>query len=74
LEYLVGEKLMHFVEAADNHAEFARELLDFLVEIKHVSSLTEVGNYAVHIERNRPVSAPKRAAIPAISSVSGQIH
>jgi hypothetical protein len=43
-------------------------------EIKRVFSLAEVGNYAVHIERTKPLSAPQRAAIRAILSISRQIH
>jgi hypothetical protein len=53
--------------------EFAQEL-PFVAEIKRVFSLAEVGNYAVHIERTKPLSVPQRAAIRAISSISGQIH
>jgi hypothetical protein len=74
LEYLVGEKLLHFVEAAEHHPEFAQELPYFVAEIRRVFSLAEVGNYAVHIERTKPLSMPQRAAIRAISSISGQIH
>ena len=74
LEYLVGEKLLHFVEAAEHHPEFAQELPYFVAEIRRVFSLAEVGNYAVHIERTKPLSTPQRAAIRAISSISGQIH
>jgi hypothetical protein len=74
LEYLVGEKLLHFVEAAEHHPKFAQELPYFVAEIRRVFSLAEVGNYAVHIERTKPLSMPQRAAIRAISSISGQIH
>jgi hypothetical protein len=74
LEYLVGEKLLHFVEAAEHHPEFAQELPYFVTEIKRVFSLAEVGNYAVHIECTQPLSAPQRAALRAISSISGQLH
>ncbi len=74
LEYLVGEKLLHYVEAAEHHPEFAQELPYFIAAIKRVFSLAEIGNYAVHIERTQPLSASQRAAIRAISSVSGQIH
>jgi hypothetical protein len=73
LEYLVGEKLLHFVEAAEHHPEFAQELPYFVAEIRRVFSLAEVGNYA-HIERTKPLSMSQRAAIRAISSISGQIH
>jgi hypothetical protein len=74
LEYLVGEKLLHFVEAAEHHPEFAQELPYFVAEIKRVFSLAEIGNYAVHIERTQPLSAPQRAAVRAISSISEQLH
>ena len=74
LEYLVGEKLLHFVEAAEHHPDFAQELPYFVAEIRRVFSLAEVGNYAVHIERTKPLRMSQRAAIRAISSISGQIH
>jgi hypothetical protein len=74
LEYLVGEKLLHYVEAAEHHPEFAQELPYFVAEIKRMFSLAEVSNYAVHIERTQPLSAHQRAAIRTISSISGQIH
>jgi hypothetical protein len=74
LEYLIGEKLLRFVEAAERYPEFVRELPDFVAEIKCLFSLAEVGNYAVHIERTKPLSAPQRAAIRAISSISAQVH
>jgi hypothetical protein len=74
LEYLVGEKLLRFVEAAERYPEFAQELPDFVAEIKRAFSLDEIGNYAMHIERTKPLSAPQRAAIRAISSISGHLH
>jgi hypothetical protein len=74
LEYLVGEKLLRFVEAAERYSEFAQELPDFVAEIKRVFSLAEVGEYAVRLERTEPLSASQRAAIRAISSTSVQIH
>jgi hypothetical protein len=75
LEYLVGDKLLRFVEAAERYPEFAQELPDFVAEIKRVFSLDEIGNYyAVHLERTQPLSASQRAAICAISSISAQIH
>jgi len=33
LEYLVGEKLLHFVEAAERHPEFAQEVPYSVAEI-----------------------------------------
>jgi hypothetical protein len=74
LEYLVGEKLLRFVEVAERYPEFAQELPNFVAEIKRAFSLDEIGNYAMHIERTKPLSAPQRAAIRAISSISGHLH
>ena len=68
----MGEKLLHFVEVAEHHPEFAQELPYFVAEIKRVFNLTEVGNYAVHIERTQPAQCtPARRAI---SSISEQLH
>ena len=35
-EYLVGEKLLNFAEAAANHGDFARELPRFVSEVRHL--------------------------------------
>ena len=74
LEYLVGEKLLRFVEAAEDNPLFAQELPSFVAEIKRVFSVAEVGDYAVKIERTKRLSVPQRAAIRAISSISARIH
>ena len=55
LECLIAEKLPHFVEAAERHPEFAQELPYSISEIKRLFSLAEVGNYAMHIERTKPL-------------------
>jgi hypothetical protein len=57
LEYLVGEKLLHFVVTTERHPEFAQVLPYFVAQIKRLFSLAEVGNYAVHIKRTKPLSA-----------------
>jgi len=74
LEYLVGEKLLHFVDACDQHPDFRQELPWFVAEIKRVFSLTEVGNYAVQLERTRALSGRQRATVRAVSSISTHIH
>jgi hypothetical protein len=58
LEYLAGEKLLRFVEAAEDNPLFAQELPSFVAEIKRVFSVAEVGNYAVKIERTKRLSVP----------------
>lgn len=36
LNYLIGEKLFHFVQAAEQHPEFAAELPAFVAEIQRL--------------------------------------
>jgi hypothetical protein len=72
--YLVGEKLLRFVDPAEQHPEFAGEWSYFVAEIKRLFTLAEIGNYAMHIERTKPLSAPQRTAIRAISSISGHLR
>jgi len=74
LEYLVGEKLLRFVETAEHNPLFAQELPSFVAEIKRVFSVAEVGHYAVTVERTKRLSMPQRAAVRAISSISARIH
>jgi hypothetical protein len=74
LEYLVGEKLLGFIEAADRYAEFAQELPHFLDGIRGVFSLEETGDYVDQLELTRPLSPPQRRAVRAISSISSYIH
>jgi hypothetical protein len=50
LEYLVGEKRLGFIEAADRYAEFAQELPHFLDGIRGVFSLEETGDYVDQLE------------------------
>jgi len=33
-----------------------------------------IGNYAVHIERTKPLSADQRAAIRPMASIFGHVH
>jgi hypothetical protein len=59
LEYLVGEQLLHFVETTGHGPEFAQELPYFVAQFRCLFSLAEVGNYAMHIERTKLLSAPQ---------------
>ena len=69
LEYLVGEKLLRFVDACEVHPDFKRELPHFLAEIKRVFSLTELRSYVGHLERRTSLSRPQRFAMRSLSSV-----
>src|SRR6266436_8890140 len=67
LEYLVGEKLLGFIEAADRYAQFAQEVPHFLDGIRGVFSLEETGDYVHQLELTRPLSPPQRRALRAIA-------
>ena len=74
LEYLVGEKRLGFIEAADRYAEFAQELPHFLDGIRGVFILEETGDYVDQLELTCPLSPPQRRALRTISSISSYIH
>jgi hypothetical protein len=50
LEYLIGEKFLNFLEAADDDAEFRAELPAFVAEIK---TIFEPWQLAVYLKRAR---------------------
>ena len=74
LDYLIGEKLLNFAQAAEQHAEFAQELPGFLREIRDVFSIREAGDYAVQLECTRALSPLQRHALRVISSASAYVH
>ena len=45
LDYLIGEKLFAFVEAAEQDSEFARELPGFVAAIQRLFSAAEIRAY-----------------------------
>lgn len=45
LDYLIGEKLISFAEAARDHPAFARELPKFLAAIWHTFNEYEIAGY-----------------------------
>ena len=51
LGYLIGEKLVDFVRAADRHPEFAEELPRFLAEIQQIFQPWELREYLDGIRR-----------------------
>jgi hypothetical protein len=70
LDYLIGEKLLNFAEAAERYTEFAQELPEFLCAIRDVFTVQETGQYALQLERTKRLSPLQRRALRAISSVS----
>ena len=49
--YLIGEKLLEFVRAANTRPEFAREIQDFIAEIKTIFTSQEIRTYLDNLER-----------------------
>jgi hypothetical protein len=56
LDYLIGEKLFHFVAAAEQHPEFAAELPMFLQEIRRLFTAQQICGYLDDLERTRYMS------------------
>ena len=52
-DYLVGEKLLNFAEAAANHADFARELPRFVSEVRRMFTPEEVEAQLAAIEQTQ---------------------
>lgn len=55
LGYLIGEKLVNFVEASDKQPEFAGELPAFLAEIKDIFPAEVLRHYLENVERTGPL-------------------
>ena len=53
LDYLIGEKLFNFVQAAEQHPEFAAELPAFLAEIQRLFTPEEIREYLDHLEKTK---------------------
>ena len=62
LDFLIGEKLFHFVQAAEQHPEFAAELPAFLAEIERLFNPEEIGEYLDYLERTKYL-APQEPAL-----------
>jgi hypothetical protein len=52
-DYLVGEKLMSFARAAFRHPDFARELPQFVSEVRRMFTPDEIGAQLAQIERSQ---------------------
>jgi len=59
LDYLIGEKLFHFVEAAEKDADFAAELPAFVAAIRRLFSTEEIRTYLDHLERMKFLAPPE---------------
>ena len=52
-DYIVGEKLINFAEAASRHRDFAQELPRFISEVRRMFTPEEIGAQLTRIERER---------------------
>lgn len=59
LAYLIGEKLINFSEAAEQHPEFAEELPAFAAEVRRLFSLQEIRDHFDAMEQSQ-VFTPAR--------------
>jgi hypothetical protein len=50
-DYLVGEKLMNYADAAATRPEFARELPRFVAEVRRIFSAKEIEQHLARIEQ-----------------------
>lgn len=51
LGYLIGEKLLHFIDASDTHPEFKAELPKFVERIKEIFQPYEIKEYLKNVKR-----------------------
>ena len=52
-DYLVGEKLLNFIDAATTYPEFARELPRFVVAVRSLFTPQEIRAHLARIEREQ---------------------
>lgn len=59
LDYLIGEKLFSFAEAAEKDVDFAQELPAFVAAIQRLFSAEEIRAYLDHLERAKFLAPPE---------------
>lgn len=59
LDYLIGEKLLSFLQASEQHPEFAAELPAFVAEIRRLFTSAEIYPYLDHLERTKFLAPPE---------------
>jgi hypothetical protein len=62
-DYVVGEKLLHFAEAAVRRPEFARELPRFVARVRGLFTHEELQTHIARIEHERQVQEALSAEI-----------
>ena len=59
LDYLIGEKLFSFVEAAERDSDFSAELPAFVAAIQRLFPTEEIRAYLDHLERTKFLAPPE---------------
>ena len=69
---MVGEKLLAFAEAAEEHPEFARALPQFISELRRMFTPEEIDEHLARIESVRPQRAMDAMDVygPALDDVA----
>jgi len=57
LSYLIGEKFLNFLEAAETHADFRAEIPAFVAEIKSIFELWQLIEYLESARQTEPFDA-----------------
>ena len=55
LEYLIGEKFLNFLEAAEKHADFRAEIPAFVAEIKTIFERWQLAEYLEKAREREPL-------------------
>lgn len=59
LDYLIGEKMVHFIQASDRYPEFLQELPKFVAEVKRIFQPWKIQEYLEYVCHR----APKQEAL-----------
>lgn len=62
LDYLIGEKLDHYVQAAATRPEFARELPSFVAEVRSIFRREDIARYFAILDADATVPNEGRGA------------
>lgn len=68
LDYLIGEKLMNFADAAERHPEFAAELPRFQAEVWNIFNPYELAGYLSGLKPSRRKKLQKLLYVDCFSS------
>ena len=70
LDYLIGEKLMNFADAAQGHPEFAAELPRFQAAVWNIFNAYELAGYLSSLKPSRRKRLQELLYVDGVSRVS----